>query len=409
MKRKRLLWCAGLGLTLAFGAGSAPAQAPAIRALPAQQQGFEATSQNPANYTPEEAAAVAVVKKWIDTTNTKDLAAHMALVDDNVVFRGDSSAPLKQGALGYCTYFTFIRSNTWVRLDELYVVGGPSGTLVLLLRTDTNGAPSGNDGGSPVEVADLLRIKDGKIIEWYDAPIVRIGPRVTPPPNPLPPGAPGGATPEVCRRFPGQATPPTPGAPALAQPPSPQPQPVAPLLSAGMLSYGVTKPESRFNMEEESAAQTIRAWFAAWQAGNPLLLGAFVDQRVIFRASPAAGSLVAGRDALLKAACGTIGGPLNLTGIYVIGAYFDTLAIARWNKVDAAGNRTRMGSFFRVQNGLIVEWMDTQLEGTPIAANPNSAACQTVNTTLAAFAPGPTTGPPAAAPAAAPAGAQPPR
>ena len=50
-----------------------------------------------------------------------------------------------------------------------------------------------------------------------------------------------------------------------------------------------------------------------------------------------------------------------------------------------------MGSFFRVQNGLITEWMDTQIEGAApaAAANQNSAACQTVNTTLAAFAPAP--------------------
>ena len=86
----------------------------------------------------------------------------------------------------------------------------------------------------------------------------------------------------------------------------------------------------------------------------------------------------------------------------MIGADWNTLAIARWNKVDAAGNRTRMASFFRVQNGLVTEWMGTQLEGTApaAAANQTSPACQTVNTTLAAFAP---------APAAAPAGAQPPR
>ena len=70
---------------------------------------------------------------------------------------------------------------------------------------------------------------------------------------------------------------------------------------------------------------------------------------------------------------------------------WNTLAIARWNKVDAAGNRTRMASFFRVQNGLVTEWMNTQLEGAApaAAANPNAPACQTVNTTLAAFAPAP--------------------
>jgi hypothetical protein len=161
-----------------------------------------------------------------------------------------------------------------------------------------------------------------------------------------------------------------------------------------MLGYGVAKIESRFNPAEAAAAQAVRGWFAAWQAGNPLLLGAFVDQSMDFRPTPTS-ELIKGRDALLRSVCGTMGGQLNLTGLHVIGDYFQTMVIARWDKIDAAGTRTRMGSFFRVRNGLIVEWMDTPLAGAaPLTANPNSAACQTVNTTLAALPPGPSAQPP---------------
>ncbi len=111
--------------------------------------------------------------------------------------------------------------------------------------------------------------------------------------------------------------------------------------------------------------------------------------------------LVKGRDALLRSVCGSIGGPLDVSGIYVIGGYFNTLVVARWDKIDTAGTRTRMGSFFRVQNGLITEWMDAPLEGAaPAQGNPNAPACQTVNKTLAGFAPGPS---------ATPAGTQPPQ
>jgi hypothetical protein len=327
----------------------------------------------------------------------------MALIDENVVYRGDPAAALGHGARGYCAAYGFVRSNAFVRLAELYVVGGPSGTLVLLRRTDINN-PAGLEGtlgGSPIEVADLVRIKNGKITEWYDAPIFKIGGLVNSGANSRPPG--GMRVPAVCMKYPapqpGQVQ--GEGSPVL-NPASPAVHPVTPAPGFGMLGYGVTKVQSRFNPEEVAAAQTIRAWFAAWQAGNPLLLGAFVDQKVDFRATPAS-ELVKGRDALLRTTCSTIGGPLNLTGIYVVGAYFDTLAIARWNKVDAAGNVTKMGSFFRVQNGLITEWMDSAIDGTPAAANPNSVACQTVNTTLAAFAPA------VPAPAAVPAGAQQPR
>ena len=111
MKRNKLLRCAGLGLAFVFGAGGALAQTPA----PQQQQGFEATGQLPASYTPEEAAAVVVVKKWIDTTNTKDLAGHMALIDDNVIHRGDPAEALAHGARGYCAAYGFVRSNALVK------------------------------------------------------------------------------------------------------------------------------------------------------------------------------------------------------------------------------------------------------------------------------------------------------
>lgn len=60
--------------------------------------------------------------KWIETINSKDLAAHMALIDDNVVYRGDPVEHLGHSARGYCSNYSFIWNNTWVRLDELYVV-----------------------------------------------------------------------------------------------------------------------------------------------------------------------------------------------------------------------------------------------------------------------------------------------
>lgn len=168
--------------------------------------------------------------------------------------------------------------------------------------------------------------------------------------------------------------------PALAQGPAPangQARPQVPILT-----WGTSKPEFWFNPDEESAAQAVRAWFAAWEAGNPLLLGSFVDQNVIFRAR-SSDDLGHGRDNLMRQVCGYIGGRLNLTGLYVVGGDYDTGVITSWDKFDANGNRTRMGSFFRVQRGLITEWMDSQVDGGPAPAqNQNSAACQAVNAAL---------------------------
>jgi hypothetical protein len=260
---------------------------------------------------------------------------------------------------------------------------------VLVKRTDINN-PAGSAGtfaGYAVALADLLRIQKGKIVEWYDIPINKVGPLVTTPANSRPQIS---STPAVCMPYPaGQAS----AQPRIVPPPAvpPQPHPVTTtVLGNGMVSYGTTKAESRFNVEETAAVRAVRGWFAAWQAGNPKLLGSFVDRNAIFRASPT-GDVVNGRDALLRAACSTMGGPLDLIDIYAIGADFETTVIARWNKVGASGAVTKMGSFFRVQNGLITEWMDSAVDGTPAAPNPNSAACQAVNATLATFAPLPVT------------------
>jgi hypothetical protein len=281
----------------------------------------------------------------------------MALVDDNIVFRPDPTSALRRGARAYCGAYGFVRSATSViKLDELFAVGGPSETLVLIKRTDINNpASAGREGaldGYQVSLHVFARVRNGKITEWYDAPLNKVS-----------------------------------GAAVQAQAPTQAPAP-ARAQGAGqvpVLTYGTSKPEFWFNPFEASAALAIRGWFAAWKAGDPLLLAAFVDQQVIFRGNSAA-DLGQGRDNLLRQICGYVGGRLDLTGLFVIGGDFDAGVITRWDAYDAAGTRTRMGSFFRVRNGLVVEWMDSAVDGTSPAtrANPNSAACQTVNTALAA-------------------------
>jgi ketosteroid isomerase-like protein len=397
---------AGGALMLVVGAaaivpaqGQAPAPAPGQPQGPARgrgpgiqlpRQGFEATGQNPANYTPEEAAAVEVVKKWVETSTNHDLAGHMALIDDTVVFRPDPTSALRRGARAYCGAYGFVRSATSVlKIDELFVVGGPSDTLVMIKRTDINSpAETGREGalnGYQVSLFVLARVKNGKITEWYDAPLNKVSGAALRGSGALPPGfgqpaqpgqpAPPPNIPAVCMPYPEGGSGTAASAPAPAQPAAPAPV-------SQVLSYGTSKPEFWFNPFEEEAARAVRGWFAAWKAGDPLLLGSFVDRNVIFRATSSA-DLGRGRDDLLKLVCGYIGDRLNLTSLFVIGGDFDTGVITMWDKVDAGGKRTRMGSFFRVQNGLIVEWMDAALEpGAAATVNQNSAACQAVNTAL---------------------------
>jgi hypothetical protein len=313
-----------------------------------------------------------VVEAWVNGTAAHDLDAAMAVLDDNIISRPDPARQMAYGPVAQCASYPFTRmANSFVRLEEMYAVGGPLDTLVLFKRADINGPAGGRGafGGFTVDVAVLVRVKNGRITEWLDAPINRIGGLVNSTEGALMQPPAGANVPDACRRYPvaGQA-------PARAQAPA-QPRP-----TGQMLTYGTAKPERYWNVEEAQAAQAVRAWFAARQAGDPLLLGAFVDQNVVFRADAGAAKLVKGRAALLRAVCGTLGGRQRLTELYPIGSDFDTLVLTE--SVNSQGTRT--ASLFRVQKTLITEWMDVVVETAgPVAApNPNSAACQAVNSAL---------------------------
>jgi hypothetical protein len=123
----------------------------------------------------------------------------------------------------------------------------------------------------------------------------------------------------------------------------------------------------------------VRGWFAARQAGDALLLGSYVDQNVVFRPSPSV-PFGKGRTELLRTVCQTFRGQQRLTKLFPLGMDFDTLVLTE--SVDSNGTRT--ASLFRVQKGLITEWVDTVVEskGPAPAANANSPACQAANTVL---------------------------
>ena len=234
-------------------------------------------------------------------------------------------------------------------------------------------------------VATFARVRNGKLVEWLDAPINRIGGLTALGGNTRPISI---AVQPFCQKYPTspyQRTG-TDKGPQFRMP-GPTPQPVLPTLNAGLTTYGTVKVESRMSADEQSTLQTIRASFAARKANDPLLLAAFTDKNAVFRATSDAHSITNGRDALLKAVCATMNGSVDLTDVYVVGSDFDSDGIAQWTRTDAAGNSVPMGSFFRVQKGLVTEWMDAQLGGTPVATDPNSAACQKVDSAIASFAP----------------------
>jgi ketosteroid isomerase-like protein len=340
---------------------------------PLPRQGFENGAQDPAKYSPEEKAAAAVVEKWIDTINRGDTAGHMALISPNVVFRGDPTEVLRVGPDHYCSTIVGLGPDAKggsFALEELYVVdAGRSGTAVLIRRQDINGpvGMKGIFGGYPVPVASWLRVQNGKIVEWYDAPTNKVQ--------------------EMNLSLPvqGRDAPVAPYCTPYAIGSSTENATVgsytAPPQHSLNYLYGTAKPEYFFNPFEESAAQAVRAFFTAWQPGDVLPLGAFLAQNVTFRADPTATQLSHGRDNLLKRLCGSMEGTRKLRDLYVVGGDFDASVLTRWDQTTTRGSVTHGASFFRVQRGIIVEWYDMPNSGVA-AAGSDSVSCRAVDAAL---------------------------
>jgi hypothetical protein len=90
-------FCASLAVVLSFGAivalaqgpGPGGAPPPGFGGPPPPTQGFESNIQLPANYLPQEAAAVNVVENWVRTTAAHDLDGAMSVLDNNMIVRPD--------------------------------------------------------------------------------------------------------------------------------------------------------------------------------------------------------------------------------------------------------------------------------------------------------------------------------
>jgi hypothetical protein len=244
-------------LMLTVAAGTALAQG----LTPMSKQGFEPTAQNPADYTPEEKQAVAVVLKWIETTDAHDTLAHMALISDNAAYRGDPPEPLKRGAQDYCMNF-FLLGNPRgsLAINKLFVVGGPRDAVLLLSRTDINGpyngsAVGGGLGGYPVPVSVMVRVRNGKVVEWYDMPVnkVSIGAQKNPPTL--------GVVLPVSERC----------KPYAVGGNDPAARAVVPNVTlATPKTYGTNEPQFWMSPYETRALEAVRGFFAAREAGSPL-------------------------------------------------------------------------------------------------------------------------------------------
>jgi len=160
-RRRVLGWAAavaalaGLALTLGVAAPSVSAQE---TAAPSEQ----------------EQAAINVVKEWFAAWQQGDEQKMASLMADDVEFRGIPNQPLRKGRDAFLKNTgRFIKLKPQVDVTEAVAIGGKTGTAVLTKRVDKIHL---NGQDRTVPLAAFFRVRDGKILEWLDMPLVPLGP-----------------------------------------------------------------------------------------------------------------------------------------------------------------------------------------------------------------------------------------
>ncbi len=125
--------------------------------------------------TKQERDAVQVVNAWDAAWAAKDAEKIGAFMAENCEFRADPSEPeLKKGRAQFISDIKrLVELGITMTIVDTVAYGGEAGTAVLQKRVDTITI---NGNKREIPLAAFFRVKDGKIQEWLDIPLVILGP-----------------------------------------------------------------------------------------------------------------------------------------------------------------------------------------------------------------------------------------
>ena len=125
--------------------------------------------------TKEEQDAVQVVNGWDAAWATKDAEKIGAFMAEDCEFRADPREPeLKKGRAQFVTDMKrLVELGITIKIVDTVAYGGEAGTAVLQKRIDTITI---NGTKRDIPLAAFFRVKDGKIQEGLDMPLVILGP-----------------------------------------------------------------------------------------------------------------------------------------------------------------------------------------------------------------------------------------
>jgi limonene-1,2-epoxide hydrolase len=204
-------------------------------------------------------------------------------------------------------------------IDEVYVTGAEWDTNLMIKRSDTLSAAAGAGfAGRTVTVAAFFRVKNRRITEWLDAPVVN---------------------------------------PAANARPRPADAPVT------------IKPPSSYNQQEREAVEVVRGWLNAWTAYDLNKLMSYMAEDSIYRGDPS--ESLGRRAGFQSMAQGVMNGwcGMDLEEIFVIGGERDTMVLSK--RIDYFPGDSGFGALrgmaipvavmFRIRGGKIVEYLDAPL------------------------------------------------
>jgi limonene-1,2-epoxide hydrolase len=137
--------------------------------------GFAPVEAQTRTLTKQERDAVQVVNGWDAAWATKDAEKIGAFMAENCEFRADPSEPeLKKGRAQFVSDIKrLVELGITIKIVDTVAYGGEAGTAILQKRVDTI-TISGKKREIPL--AAFFRVKEGKIQEWLDIPLLILGP-----------------------------------------------------------------------------------------------------------------------------------------------------------------------------------------------------------------------------------------
>jgi limonene-1,2-epoxide hydrolase len=122
-----------------------------------------------------ERRAIALINDWASALIAKDADKAASYLDENCQYRDDpfQTTPKQGRTQALADIKILLRGLKSMKIETAYAIGSATEVLVLVRRVDTF-ALNGKEISTPLGA--YFRVREGKILEWLDTPLVAMPP-----------------------------------------------------------------------------------------------------------------------------------------------------------------------------------------------------------------------------------------